>query len=241
MDDTHVRHDGDGQWRLLALPLAPGMSTSATHGPLTLAEQSIVPPDSDAFGQISRVEFATHLGTHVDAPLHFIRGGATIDQYPLDRFLLRAIVVDVRGRDGGDVVTVADLQRVERHVHPGDAVLFCFGWGAAFGTDRYRDHPSLDLGAAGWLVEHGVSLVGSDTLSVDLAGPRRPRTFDYPVHRLLLGADVLVMEGVSEALEENVDTVGRLLTPPVRFVGADGAPVVPLYRPDASFTDAPTH
>ena len=77
---------------------------------------------------------------------------------------------------------------------------------------------------AAWLVERGVRLVGADTLSIE------PETRDYPVHRILLGAGVVIVEG----LDLSAAAAGRyqLLCLPLRISGGDGAPARAVLIPD---------
>lgn len=219
-------------WLKLALPLTAGMSSSPTHGGMELWDTSIVPDNAGLFGQISNVQFTVHLGTHVDAPRHFIASGKTIDQYPMERFIGTAAVLDLRGRRGGSPVQIDDLIPHTASVEAAHIVLLCFGWGALFGTEDYRDHPYLSLEAAKWLADRAPSIVGADTLSLDLPAPRRPENFDYPVHQHLLSRDVLVIEGLSGTLADVAGSAGFLQAVPVNFVGADGAPVVPVFLRD---------
>jgi arylformamidase len=76
---------------------------------------------------------------------------------------------------------------------------------------------------AAWLVERGVRLVGADTLSIE------PATDDYPVHRVLLGAGVIIVEG----LDLRAAAPGRyqLACLPLRIAGGDGAPARAVLLP----------
>ncbi|WP_420637841.1 cyclase family protein [Candidatus Poriferisocius sp.] len=171
---------------------------------------------------VSILNTATHAGTHVDAPAHAILGGATIDEIPPERFLRPCLVVHV---DVGphDEIT-ADMLRTEAgdDLRPGDALVLGTGMGELFGTDAYREHPAISVDAAEWMIESGVDMVGVDLITVDLPVSRRDQDFDFPVHRALLGNDVLIIENLVD-LSAHVGR-GRLHALPLPLAGRDAAP-----------------
>ena len=200
------------------------------------AEHSLALPDPcvETLGDVEtdganvqRVTFPTHSGTHVDAPLHVLAGGSTVDETPLSRLLTEGAVVGV-DVDEARPVDVGDLRGFDALRH-GDAALFSFGWAIHAGTDRYHRYPWFSADLADRLVERDVALVAMDTLS-----PDRPRTLrgdgdPYPVHRRLLGADVPVVENLvdpGELVGERVEVVCL----PLKLRGGDGAPARVLAR-----------
>jgi kynurenine formamidase len=157
------------------------------------------------------LSFGGHTGTHIDALCHVSQDGLMCDGTPADNKLLeegkdlgdaahlksyvrRGVLFDiaalagVKRLDGDYVVSAADLQaaadRQGFEMQPGDVALIHTGWGTLWGQDSYIDHhtPGPDREAAQWLVDRGVSLVGSDTAVFE----KGPVTEAAPVHRLLL-------------------------------------------------------
>lgn len=174
---------------------------------------------------VQRYAAPTHVGTHVDAPRHFVPGGATIDALPLDRFAGPGVVVDV-ARDGPEELDAAEVEGAPGadDVRPGDTVLFRTGWGGKYGDPGYHEYPWLAGEVADWLLEREVTLVGVDTLSPDRPRALRPEGWDaYPVHRKLLGEGVLIAEHL---YLENLDPGERVevFCFPVKLRGGDGAP-----------------
>lgn len=144
---------------------------------------------------ISAVRLALHIGTHVDAPVHIVEGGLSIDQIPLDRFDRPAVVSTVN-RKPGEEIGVADILDGGPAPEPGDYLLLHTGWDEKFDSADYDDFPSISPEAAEWAVARGVSLIGSDTLTPDLPVHRRGAGFTFPVHRTLLSAGVLIAENL---------------------------------------------
>ncbi len=174
---------------------------------------------------VTRMQCAVHTGTHLDAPLHFVPGGQSIADLPLDRVCGRAVGWEV-SRRGGEPITVADLEANRPRAEPGDMVFINTGWGPHFvrDWDAYRFHPYLSTEAAGYLVERGVKLVAFDLPTPDMPEPVRPAGFAWPVHHTLLEAGVLIAEHCASLHL----VVGRSFTAyafPLPITGADGSPV----------------
>jgi len=221
---TRTTTDAAGAWLDLARPF----DGSAEHS-LALEDPHIETlGDVETDGaNVQRVTFPTHSSTHVDAPLHVVPGGSTIDETPLSRLLSEGVVLGV---DAGEArpVDAADLRGFDE-LRDGDAVLLSFGWAEYAGTDRYHRYPWLSPGLADRLVERDVALVAMDTLSPDEPRELRGDGDPYPVHRRLLGAGVPIVENLadpSELVGERVEVVCL----PLRLRGGDGAPARVLAR-----------
>lgn len=165
--------------------------------------------------QVSQLTLGTHTGTHLDAPRHFIPGGRTIDQLDLRTLVGLCQVIEVVRADGH--IARADLQGLP--LYSGARVLL---------KTRNSHRPSrqivpsdfaaLEPAAADYLCEQGVVLVGVDGPSIDAGN-----TSDFPCHKRLLGADVLVVENL--VLREVVPGIYGLIAVPLNLLGADGCPI----------------
>lgn len=126
-----------------------------------------------------------HVGTHMDAPLHMIDGGAFMSEVPVTQFFGRGRLVDARGHAviGAELLTAVDLA-------PGDIVLVLSGWYKRFREpDYYEKFPEVDPSFADLLVAKRVSILGLDTPT-----PDRP---PFPVHKILLSNNVLIIENLT--------------------------------------------
>ncbi|MDE3074916.1 MAG: cyclase family protein, partial [Chloroflexota bacterium] len=170
---------------------------------------------------VQQITSLSHIGTHVDAPLHVIPTGASLDQLRLEQFVGPAAVVDVRTA-AVEAISAADLERGAGALREGDIALLCTGWAAKFGTPEYDPHPYLVEESARWLVRRGVRMVALDTLTPDLPGPLRPASgYQGVVHQTLLGNGVLILENLADVTA----LIGRRLwvvAAPINIRGGDG-------------------
>ncbi|RLA85093.1 MAG: cyclase family protein [Deltaproteobacteria bacterium] len=154
----------------------------------------------------------THTGSHIDAPCHFLEGGRSIEQIPLYRFMEEAQVLEIRGKEIGP----EDLRGLEDGI---GAVLFKTRNSGLMSLGAFlRDYVCLSPEGAEVLIERGIRLVGIDYVSIERFG-----TPDFRLHRRLLEADVLILEGLD--LKDVPPGRYLLLALPLRIRGMDGSPV----------------
>jgi arylformamidase len=167
---------------------------------------------------------AVHAGTHVDAPCHFLPGGRSADQLDLADVSGPAVAWEVE-KAGEEEISVADLEINTPRAERGDIVFIRTGWDIHFRNDheRYHHHPYLSIDAADWLVERGVKLLALDVATPDMPEAIRKAGFNWPVHRRLLGAGVLIAEHLNR-LEQVTGRRFHAYALPIPIVGADGAP-----------------
>ena len=164
---------------------------------------------------ISRLDIGAHTGTHVDAPAHFVPDGDGVETLSLSALVGPAWVVYAPEVDALSAEVLAALS-----IPPGaERVLFRTRnsdlW-ARGETEFQQDFVALTEDGAHWLVTRGVQLVGIDYLSIALFQCL------IPVHRLLLNAGLVVVEGLN--LSEIAPGRYRLVCLPLNIVGGDGAP-----------------
>jgi len=146
---------------------------------------------------VQEIVALTHVGTHMDAPLHVIAGGKSIDEIPLSQVIGEGVILDV-SKNQAEPITKKDIETARPPIEPGDIVFLYTGWGSKFGTPEYDPHPYLSEEAAQHLVDQKVKVVGLDTLTPDLPAPLRPKEgFKGPIHQILLGNGVLIIENLA--------------------------------------------
>src|SRR5262249_54928760 len=145
--------------------------------------------------------------------------GKSIEQLPLDAFVGTGAVIGVN-KKGGEEATAKDFEASAGTVNRADILMFHTGWEKKFVSPTYNIKPNLSLDGANWLVQKGIKLFGIDCITVDLPTPLRPKGFDFPVHRTLLGNDVLIAENVTN-LRSILGKRTRIMALPLRVKGSD--------------------
>lgn len=224
--ETPPLRPGGGPWLDLSHPLREDMARIAFF-PQPRIRRIMSMPEKPL--NVTEIQVACHVGTHVDAPLHFVPDGPAFHEIPLDRLYGPGVVwrLDVP-RNG--LITPSDLERMEPELRPGDIVFLDTGWAQYFGDPVYDEHPALTPEAAEWLVARGVKMVGVDFATPDLPVPRRPPDFDWPVHHVLLSQGVLVVEHLTN-LRPLAGRRVEVMCLALNIQGADGAPARVVARP----------
>jgi kynurenine formamidase len=196
-------------------PVYPGDPVARFTPAATLAEDGY---------NVLHVRMGSQTGTHVDAPYHFLEEGARIDELPLELFLGPAVVVEVRGKPPHGRIEWRDLAPSADRLGPGRMLVLHTGWDAHWGTDAYFDHPFLTGEAAERVVAAGVRTVALDALSLDETVVGGAPQDGFAAHLAVLGAGGVIVENL-----RNLAAVGTsepvVSVLPLRFAGADGAPV----------------
>ena len=171
------------------------------------------------------LKFNIHEGTHIDPPYHFIRDGATIDQIPLETLIAPGFLFRLNDVAPGEAIA---LEKVLASGTPPDdlrgyIVIIDSGWGkqAMSGDVYYSKAPYLSQGLADWLVAKHVRGVGLVNPPDKVDPP--PRQGDAPIHRTLLGNDVLIIENLTnlDAITSSEFTVIAL---PLKIARGCGGP-----------------
>lgn len=184
--------------------------------------------------RISELHSNVHAFTHVDAPLHVVASGASIDQLPIERLAGPAALVDVSHVGPGGAISAEDLEKGGSHVCVGDIVLIrnCWDLKRTFDSREYWTQAChISEGAAHWLLDRSPSAVGFDfpqdrALNTtgtheDLVGGISLEGFT--THRLLLSRGILNIEYLV-----NLHRIARqrfyVFALPLLIEGAEGSP-----------------
>jgi kynurenine formamidase len=202
-------------------------------GPATILWPGSLPFAADVDGEVvtdgfysRHLSLPEHSGTHLDAPAHFVRDGATVEQIALGALVRPAVCIDVRELVGDDALftlSAAMIETIEARdgvIPAGTAVLLCTGWDRFHGDAGHEAlaFPGIAADGAQLLVDRGVAGIGIDTLSVD-AGHANT----FPTHHITLPAGLWHLEGLTRL--ERVPARGAwLVAAAVPVVNGSGAP-----------------
>ncbi|MCU0450149.1 MAG: cyclase family protein [Bernardetiaceae bacterium] len=195
---------------------------------LTLEPNLVVWPNSIGFStswasqmaaggeaNVTVVHTGAHVGTHVDAPRHFVDGAPTVESLDLHALVGEASVIDFRGQPQITAAMLASLPPASLRPR----LLFKTDnsqlWNQP-GHGFRRDFCALTLDAAEWVVAQGIRLVGIDYLSIQ-------RFHDgFETHKVLLRPGTVILEGLD--LRAVDPGIYELCCLPLKIAGADGAP-----------------
>jgi kynurenine formamidase len=175
--------------------------------------------DQEQPWHVLSVALGSHSGTHIDAARHYVPDGATIDQYPIERFVVEAVVVRVRAGDDEEIAP-EQLTDALAVVPSGGALLLNTGWDDRWGGASAFCHPYLSAVACERLVAAGVGLVGTDAFNVDSS--TRGSTH---AHEILLGSDVLIVENLTNLSRLAAGQIVHCAFVPLKLAAGDGSPI----------------
>jgi len=182
--------------------------------------------------RVMSYELFAGIGTHIDAPSHFIKDGETIDQIKLKKLFVKAFIIDVRKKvtyDDGYSVSVEDLKSFEnKHGEIGEnsLVIIYTGWSVRWpDSPAYRNpdadgkmhFPGISAKAVDYLLKKDVVGVGIDTLSPDGSD------YEFPIHKKVLGAGKYIIENLTN-LDKLPSTGAYIMVLPLKIARATEAP-----------------
>lgn len=158
----------------------------------------------------SKLTMNVHTGTHVDAPLHMLQGGDTIETVTLEQLCGPARVIDLT--HAKEYVTKEDLEPFA--IQRGERILFRTS--SSMTEDFDMNFPYLRADGAAYLAEIGIALVGTDALGIERAQPQ------YETHRTLMRQGIVIVEGLR--LKDVEAGNYTLILAPLKMTGIDAAP-----------------
>ncbi len=216
--DSQVSASGSLRWLDISVPLRNAMVHWPGDPPVRIENmKDIEHGDSST---VSMISMGSHTGTHMDAPLHFIRQGKGIDKMPVDTTIGRARVIEIH-----DSQSIKPEELARHRIRRGERVLFkTRNSSRVWQTDTFIENfVFISREAARFLVERSVRVVGVDYLSV--GGFKRDGS---ETHRALLEGGVWIIEG----LDLSRVKPGRydLICLPLKLDQGDGAPARAILR-----------
>ncbi len=192
---------------------------------------------------VDGLHMGTHTGTHIDAPYHFISQGKKINDFPLESFVGRGVIIDVTKKGECEPITVEDIIGYVESLKQNDFALFQSGWDTYFQDEKYVKHPYLTKECAELIVNCGIKLVGVDFLNVDSTV-----TEQFDAHDVLLSKEIFIVENLTnlQAVKDmqgtkdqlkiienfqdvNLEQRGWFHFVPLNIMDADGSPIRAYY------------
>lgn len=194
----------------ITLNIEPGMISFPGD---TIPEFNKIKKIEDDNYNLSNMMVSVHVGTHVDAPSHFIKNGKTIEEIPPQRFVGDVRVIEIKDNKE---IRKEELESIELN---SKKILFKTQNSEFISDNDFHDNfVYLNYEAAEYLIDLGVDFIGIDYLTIENID-----TTDFTVHKLLLNNDVIILEGID--LKEVEPGNYKLIAPPLKLTGAEASPV----------------
>jgi arylformamidase len=222
-EDMEMNEDqniGSG-WIDISYPLSDDM----VHWPASPIYPHIEPVKHPSKGDrvtMTQLNITVHNGTHVDAPLHFIENGTTIDHMPLEVMMGEARIIEIQDKEAikPDELSMHDIRAGER-------ILFKTRNSSLYSLGSFvDDYVYITNKAAVYLRDKGVSVVGIDYLAV---GSIRDMESLFEVHKTFLGSGVWIVEGLN--LSDVKPGIYEMICLPIKLTGGDASPARAIVRP----------
>lgn len=165
------------------------------------------------------IVMGTHTGTHIDAPVHYLHDGISVERQPvLDACAGPARVIDAIDAAKSGEITVEDIEARLDGIGRGDRILLATGWSARYGTPGFfTDFPSVSPELATWCAERKIALLGVESPSLN-------RSIDDTVHEIILSAGIVIVESLANLAPIAGKSV-FFSAAPLALSGLDGSPV----------------
>ncbi|MFP4284283.1 MAG: cyclase family protein [Desulfovermiculus sp.] len=210
-----------GQWIDLTHPLYDNMPVWPGDQPVHIVDTMLMQEDGCS---AQRLLLGNHVGTHVDAPSHFVPAGSGVDALPLQSLMGPARLVSLPRKEK-ELITREDLESVSGLDRSCKRLILRTGWDARFSTPSfYQDFPVLTPEAAEYLADLGLFLLGIDTPS--------PSPIEDPgqkIHKTLLGAGIIIIESLANLGAFPCGEIDVCVLP-LPLAGASGAPCRAIGR-----------
>ncbi|RPF54254.1 cyclase family protein [Aquisalibacillus elongatus] len=214
----------------LTLEIYDGLETFKSHPSISIKEHSTFENTKDRYlppseGFESRLlSFSDHSGTHIDAPLHFIRDGESTSEMKLEKTMGRAVFLDLSDIKSPDEPVTADmLDQIEQsqgvQVEKDDIVLVRTRKGE-WGDDTFFSDKAFAKSAGEWLTSKKVKSVGLDLANIDVNDNMRRE-----VHMEVLGHNTYIIENMVNLEKLPTDRKFTFHATPLKLKNATASPV----------------
>jgi kynurenine formamidase len=168
-----------------------------------------------------------HCGTHLDTPRHFVEGGTSVDQVPLEQLILPGHLLDLTDTKNGEPITIADLENAERKsghaIGPGKATICWTGVDKEWGKPNFRlNRPHVPAKTAEWLVERKITIFCTDLIGMD-----DPEEWWSPTHLMWLSNGICMVQQLCN-LDKLVGKEFWFVCLPLKMRDGTASPVRPV-------------
>lgn len=184
-------------------------------------KRTIVADYEKSYYYESRIDTDMHCGTHIDAPLHMINDGYTIEKYDLSKFIGKCKLFDLTNVD--EFITKKDIENLD--IQEDDRIIFKTK--NSYDKNYNPNFVYIEEDAAYYLVEKKIQTIGIDAMSIE-----RDKK-NHPTHKIILGANIGVIEDMRlEKVQEGLYFMSAI---PLKIKGAEASPVRAILIKDFEY------
>lgn len=193
------------------MPVFPGTEKPTLKTANTIAK--------DGFKETVLSMFS-HTGTHMDAPSHIFENEKNLDQFDINHFSGKAMVLDFSYKKEGEIISLEEIISYDLKLNDLEYVIIKTGWDKYWGDDKYYGKfPVLSNEAAIYLSGKKLKGIGLDVISLDSMDDALLKN-----HRAVLSKEMVIIENLTNlgAFGNEIFTVYFM---PLKYKDADGAPI----------------
>ncbi len=142
--------------------------------------------------KLHELKINSHTGTHVDAPAHMIAGMKNLDDFSLEQFYGKGLMLKV-DQFATKEISLSFLKKHKKQIEESEFLILNSGWHKKWLTADYQsNYPVLSIESAEWLTQFNLKGIGLDIISIDPTD-----STDVPLHKIILGAEFLIIENLT--------------------------------------------
>jgi len=169
---------------------------------------------------LQEVKMGSHVGTHIEFPYHHLKDGKSAAEYPLERMVGDAVLLDFSHKKKDEEITRKEIVDLGADIRPGDIAIIRTDMDKLWNTPRAHDRPVLSIEATEYLVkEIGIHCIATDATGLEVRGRD-----DQPVHEILFTHDVAMVESLKD-LSLIKSKRFKMLMLPLKIKGMDSCPI----------------
>ena len=170
---------------------------------------------------LSEITMNSHVGTHIEFPYHHIKDGQDAAEFPVERLIGEALVLNFVGKKAKEPITLDELKAHEKKIKKGDILFIRTDLDQLFRTEQWENHPYITMEALRWLIEKGIRCMGSDAIGLEI---ETKGDEGQPVHKELFKNGIPFIESMTNlgALQKERFLLFIL---PLPIEGLDASPV----------------
>lgn len=195
-----------------SMPVYPG-----TEGPKLKTANTY---QKDGFKE-TLITMFSHTGTHMDAPAHLFFNKKTLENFPIEQFVGKGLIIDCSDLHAGQRITMDYIDKVYENASKAEFILFYTGWDKYWGTDDFfGEYPYVTEEVVEYLIKNNKKGIGLDTIGLDPI-----KDGNLTLHKkLLCENDIVIMENLAH-LADVGNELFTFVALPLKYENADGAPV----------------